>query len=140
MITQQFYLDDYDWNVCVYYNVATPTELDVAYSDLVAAGMTLRKACRAVCVLASFNSGYTHTDFGRRTTLMFMSKTTSPEQMYDSIQHETRHAADHIGECFGMPARGEDSAYLQGEIARKMFPAATMVTCPKCNHHDNHTH
>lgn len=39
----------------------------------------------------------------------------------------------HISEFFGVNPKSEESAYLQGEIARQMFPAAAMVVCPKCN-------
>lgn len=67
-------------------------------------------------------------------TVMVISHATDAEQMYDTIQHETRHAADNIGEYYGLPPRGEESAYLQGEISRKMFVAAAMSVCPKCNH------
>ncbi|MCH5307642.1 MAG: hypothetical protein J1E37_06125 [Prevotella sp.] len=38
-----------------------------------------------------------------------------------------------LSDC-GMQARGEDSAYLQGEIVRKVFTAAAMVICPTCKH------
>lgn len=138
MIRQDFYLGNHDWHFSVYYGVRTEQDICEVYDKLLDSGMGMRNACRALQELSQYDSGYTHTDFNRRETLMFMSKTTSHEQMYDSIQHETRHAADHIGEYCGMEARGEDSAYLQGEIARKMFPGAAMVICPKCNnHHDN---
>lgn len=139
MIIQEFYLGHHDWHFFVYYDIRSEEDLSEAYDRLIASGMTIRKAREAIKVLACYNSGYTHTDFARHETTMFISKTTSPEQMYDSIQHETRHAADHVGEYYGLKPRGEDSAYLQGEIARKMFPAAAIVICPKCNSHDHRT-
>ena len=130
MILQEFSIGD--WRFCVYYDVRTERDLDDVFFMLREAGVSGVKAREAVRVLAGFNKGYTHTDFWRRMTMMFMSKATSAEQMYDSIQHETRHAADNVGEFLGFEARGEDSAYLQGEIARNMCPGAAMVICPCC--------
>ena len=65
-------------------------------------------------------------------TLIFISRATSPEQMYDTIQHELKHATEHIGEFFGVEPQSEESAYLQGELARKMFAAASIAVCPVC--------
>lgn len=132
MILQEFGIGNGAWRFSVYYDVRTERDLDDVFFMLREAGVSVENARKAVRVLSGFNKGYTHTDFGRRLTMMFMSKATSAEQMYDSIQHETRHAADNVGEYLGFEARGEDSAYLQGEIARKMFPGAAMVICPRC--------
>lgn len=133
MIRQAFDIGEHDWRFEVWYDVRTDDDLQEVYECLLDAGMTMRKANVALQVLTGYNHGLTYTVFGDRRTLMFMSKTTSAEQMYDSIQHETRHAADHVGEYYGLAARGEEQAYLQGEIARKMFPAAAMVVCPRCH-------
>lgn len=133
MIKQGFSLGNRDWWIMCYYGVRKDN-LQEAYETLVASGCPDYRAQRACMNLSLKNAGYTFTNFTEHTTVMLMSDTTSPEQMYDSIQHESRHAADNIGEYYGLEARGEESAYLQGEIARLMFPAAAMVICPKCNH------
>lgn len=86
-----------------------------------------------IAMYDEWNKGYTFTNFGDHLTVSFVSKTTSPEQMYDSIQHETKHITDHICEYYGIEPTGEESAYLQGEIAKQMFPAAALVVCPKCH-------
>jgi hypothetical protein len=63
---------------------------------------------------------------------MFASEADSVDELFDTIVHEVRHATDHIGEYCGLKARGEDSAYLQGEISKKLFPAVAIAVCPKC--------
>ena len=75
---------------------------------------------------------YTFSNFDERLTLIFISRATSPEQMYDTIQHELKHATEHIGEFFGVEPQSEESAYLQGELARNMFAAASIAVCPVC--------
>ena len=40
--------------------------------------------------------------------------------MYEDAHHGLKHATEHIGEFFGVDCSGEESAYLQGEIARNM--------------------
>lgn len=67
-------------------------------------------------------------------SLAFISKATSAEEMYDTIQHELKHLTEHIGEYYGLDPKGEKSAYLQGELGRQMFPAAAIVICPNCRH------
>lgn len=64
---------------------------------------------------------------------MFASVADTPEELFDTIIHEIRHATDHIGEYYGLKGRGEDSAYLQGEISKRLFPAVAMAVCPKCH-------
>lgn len=68
----------------------------------------------------------------RKEEVVFIGKATSPEEMYDTIQHELRHVTSHICEYYGVDPAGESSAYLQGEIGRQMFPAAAIVVCPRC--------
>ncbi len=40
---------------------------------------------------------------------------------------------EHLSEEYGVNPKEELSAYLQGELGRKLFPAASIVLCPHCN-------
>ena len=60
-------------------------------------------------------------------------KADNAGQMFDTIVHEMKHLAEHVGEYYGVDSREELSAYLQGEVGRNMWPAAAMVLCPKCH-------
>lgn len=40
---------------------------------------------------------------------------------------------EHLSEEYGLNPKEELSAYLQGELGRKLFPAASIVLCPHCN-------
>ena len=54
------------------------------------------------------------------------------EKKRDKSIVELKHAVEHISEYYDVCPRGEEAAYLQGEIARNMFAAAAFVVCPMC--------
>ena len=84
-------------------------------------------------VLSRKNNGFTFTDLEGQYTLMFASETTSAEEMFDTITHELKHTTEHISGYFGVDPKSEEAAYLQGEIAKKMFPVVAIAVCPKCH-------
>ena len=135
MIKQGFNIGTRDWYIMAYYNVHTERELTEVADILRSVYCSAPDITKAVDVLSEPNHGFTFTNFDEHLTLMFMSKATSAEQMYDSIQHELKHAVEQISEYYGVNPKSEESAYLQGEIARNMFAAAAMAVCPKCNNH-----
>lgn len=133
MIQQGFSIGDRDWWIMIYYAVSQEN-LNEVYRTLLASGCEDYKAQRACMILSRKNKGYTYSNFTQHSTVVFISETTSPEQMYDTIQHELKHIVEHISEYYDVDSKSEEAAYLQGEIGRMMFPAAAMVICPKCNH------
>lgn len=132
MIMQGFPIGNNDWFCEVFYAVHQEN-LWEAYKKLIQTGCPDYMAQQACMVLSQKNKAYTFSNFKTRHTVILLSEATSPEQMYDSIQHETKHAVEHISEYYGLNPKGETSAYLQGEIARLMFPAVALAVCPKCN-------
>ena len=80
--------------------------------------------------LSEPDTGYTYTDYDGRFTLAFVARGSSPEQFYDTVQHETKHIVEHIGSFYGVDPKSEESAYLQGEVGRMLFPAVAAVLCP----------
>lgn len=133
MIKQGFHVGDRDWWVMVYYGVDGTRDLKEVYETLMLGGSANDAAQRACMVLSREDTGYTFTNFVGQYSLIFISRTSSAEQMYDTIQHELKHVVEHISEYYGVDPQGETSAHLQGEIARLMFPAAALAVCPKCN-------
>lgn len=115
------------------FDISGREDLREVYESLLSIGIPDYKAQNVCMTLSKPNTGYTITDYDGKFTLIFVSKATSPSQMYDSIQHETKHAVEHISNYFNVDPKSEESAYLQGEISRLMFPAAAYVLCPSCN-------
>lgn len=133
MIKQGFNIGNRDWYIMVYYNVHTDKELIEVADILRSVYCKADIISRAIEVLSEPNTGLTFTNFDEHLTLIFIGRATSAEQMYDTIQHELKHAVEHISSYFDVDPQSEKSAYLQGEIARNMFGAAAMAVCPKCN-------
>lgn len=134
MIRQGFSIGKRDWYVMAYYDVADGADLYDVYEALLAGGCPKSKADKACDVLSELNTGYTYTNFDDHLSLLFMSRTTSAEQMFDSIVHEMKHLVEHISSYYGLDPKEELSAYLQGEVGRLMFPAASLAMCPRCRH------
>lgn len=128
MVRQFFDVDD-SWDVACYYDVH-PCNIGEVAEAIASVGGDGSMAKH----LSEPNTGLTYTSMRRRTTVMAMSYATSTDELYDTIQHELKHAVEHIGERFGVDSKGETSAYLQGYLAKRMFPAVAMVVCPKRSH------
>lgn len=137
MIQQGFFVGDHKWYIMCAYDIATAHDLKEVRKALLSAHCQNATVTKALQTLVESNTGFTFTTYKERLTLIFVSRATSAEQMYDSLQHELKHAVEHISEYYGVEPRSEASAYLQGEIARQMFPAAAMVICPKCKNRYN---
>lgn len=133
MIQTGFWIGERDWWVMATIDIRGERDLGEVFKALMSCGCPNDEAQKACMVLSKRNSGYTFTDAEGRYTLMFVSEADSVDELFDTIIHEVRHATDHIGEYFGLKARGEDSAYLQGEISKKLFPAVALAVCPKCH-------
>ena len=126
-----FEIGDGDWMVVVLLDI-WPEDLGEVYAELREAGAERWRAEEACGGLEGWNRGYTFTDYMGRVTVVCVGRARGSDELFDTIQHETRHAADHIGKFFGIEARGEESAYLQGELAKQMWVAAAVVLCPRC--------
>ena len=127
MIEQGFHIGNRDWWVMIYYDAQTTDDFRKIEGTLMASGCSDRSIAEAISNLKGWNRGYTFTNFNVRTSIIVMGKATSPEQMFDSIVHEMKHLAEHIGEYYGVDPKSELSAYLQGEVGRKMWPAAAIA-------------
>ncbi len=92
MIRQDFSIDGY-WNVIIYYNVE----------------------------LGELNSGFTHTNFNKKLSIVCIGKATSKRQFFNTVLHEIKHLQSHICKYYKVPEDGEPAAYLTGYIASRIF-------------------
>ena len=132
MVQQGFTIGDRNWYVMAIYDINTRRDLEEVRKTLVASGCDRCKIDEAISVLQMWNTGFTFTNLEDHFTVVCISKATSPEQMYDTMQHELKHVVEHISEYYDVDPKSEESAYLQGEIGRQMFPVAAMLICPRC--------
>lgn len=133
MIQTGFWIGERDWWIMATIGIKGERDLNEVYQALMACGSPDVEAQKACMVLSRRNCGYTFTDVDGGYTLMFASETDSPEEMFDTLVHELKHIVEHISSHYGLNPKSEEAAYLQGEIAKKLFPAVALAVCPKCH-------
>lgn len=127
MIKQRFALDNWNWDVRVYYAVHG-YYVDEIVSRLMDMGISRKKLKKAEKLLTSgeLNTGLTFVKNGR--ALAVIRRAENAAEYADSIQHEVMHLALFIGREEGLNPFGEEVCYMGGEIAKKMWPASKLLT------------
>lgn len=133
MIQQGFTVGNHKWYVMCIYDITSKQDREKAVELLLTSGYPSDDIDKTLSVLSEDNCGFTFSDLNERFSVIIISHATSAEQMYDTIQHELKHVVEHISDYYDVDPKSEASAYLQGEIARNMFPVATFLVCPKCD-------
>lgn len=132
MVQTGFWIGNRDWWVMASLGV-DDGDLREVYEGLRSVGLSEQKV-REVCdALSEPNNGYTYTDYDGKYTLIYASRATSAEQMFDTIEHELNHAVEHISTYYGVDPKSEEASYLAGELGRLLWPAAAYVLCPACH-------
>ena len=133
MITQTFYLLDWDWYVTVFYAVNT-YYLDEILSALEEIGCSDRKLYEIETSLATeqYNIGLTYSNLNGRCSVVVIGLTSSPAEFQNTFDHEKGHLAMHICETDDINPFSEEYQYLTGEIGQEMFPIAKNFLCEHC--------
>jgi len=71
--------------------------------------------------LGEVNSGFTHTDFNKKLSIVCIGKADSKRQFLNTIVHEAKHIQSHICRYYNVPEDGEDAAYLIGYLVMEMY-------------------
>ena len=130
MVQTGFWLGRRDWWVMATIDIGSQEDLDKTVEALLSVGCTQEDAEKVARTLSEPDTGYTYTDYDGRFTLAFVARGSSPEQFYDTVQHELKHIVEHISTFYGVDPKSEEAAYLQGEVGRMLFPAVAAVLCP----------
>ena len=117
MIVQEFYLEDWDWYVIVYYAVDTyyVSEILGELEEIGCSEYELKEAEKNL-MTARYNIGLT----------------SSPAQFQNTFDHEKGHLAMHICIESDIDPFSEEYQYLTGEIGQQMFPVAKNFLCEHC--------
>lgn len=133
MIRQRIYLDNYDILVHAYYATTqyyVAEILDKLY-EIGCRGYNLR---RAEDNLASgkLNTGLTYYSPRHREAVMVIALTSSAAEFYNSLMHELSHLTAYIAKDEGLSFTGEAIAYLEGDLAKVIFPVVQPLLCDCC--------
>ena len=130
MIIQRFYIDNYDWQVVVLY--------EVGYRDTYYVISILSQICDDKDIIemafknvsnGNPNTGFTYSDLSERRTLMVIGKTTSNYELISTIVHEANHLQSHIATADNIDEKGEEVCYLIGNIVKTMFEVFRKIIC-----------
>jgi len=69
--------------------------------------------------LGEVNSGFTHTDFKKKWSIVAIGRANSRQQFLNTMIHELKHVQSHICRYYNVPEDGEEAAYLIGYLAMK---------------------
>ena len=127
MIKQKIHLDNYDWDITMYYAIHG-YYVDEIVQNLVDIGIRGRKLEKARRLLeeGKINTGLTYVKNGNAVCVI--GKASSAAQYADSIQHEVMHLAKFIGRAERLDPYGEEVCYIGGEIARKAWVKTKLLT------------
>lgn len=75
------------------------------------------------------NSGVTFTNSDYRTSVVCINKTTTREELINTISHEADHVQDAICDYYNVPLDSEQAAYLIGYLVGKMYYTSRSLFC-----------
>ena len=135
MIRQRIYLDNYDILVHAYY-ATTQYYVEEILDRLYEIGCRGRNLRRAKENLASgeLNVGLTYYSPRHREAGMVVALTSSAAEFYNSLLHELSHLTAYIAKDDNLSFTGEVIAYLEGDLAREIFPSVQPLLCDCCRH------
>ena len=128
MRTEYFNIGDDDWGIVLCYDYDL-LDYDRIWSIIRATGISDEKAQYAMSVLSLPDTGMTLTSFSDMMSFLFVSRSSSDEQWFDTLIHELKHVVEHISEFYRVDPKSEPAAYLQGEIGRQLFPLIMQKMC-----------
>ena len=71
--------------------------------------------------LGKLNSGFTHTKFNKKLSIVGIGIANSEEQFINTIAHEAKHVQSHICQYYNVSEEGEQAAYLMGYLIEQMY-------------------
>lgn len=122
MRRQDFYLEKYDWQVTVLYEVTCFDEKKViSILNLFEPTESLIIEVKGLIDLCNKDTGFTYTNYNNKSSLILIGECSSPEELLNSITHENMHLAIHISEYYNFDLTSEEPCYLIGEIAQNEY-------------------
>lgn len=133
MIIQDIYLDEYDWEIRVYYAVNDYYAKEILkeleeYNPTISEYETIKNLMENY----EYNTGFTFTNYQQKCSLVVIGLTTCPAEFQNTFDHEKGHLAVHIAQYYNIDPYGEEFQYLVGNIGKLLFPIAKNFICEHC--------
>lgn len=121
MISQEIYLEKYDWSVLVFYGVYG-SDVDEVCDALVRIGCTDNavESARKHCTKGERNSGLTYSNLSGRKSVVAICMTTSEHEFVNTVTHEMFHVVTHVCEALGIDLKDEEPCYMMGWLCQSV--------------------
>jgi len=80
------------------------------------------------------NEGFCFSNLHERKTVLGIGETTTGPEYMDTTVHEIVHVAQNIAVEDGIDLRGEEFAYLAGDLSQTVSDVICKMSCPHCRH------
>lgn len=133
MIVQEFYLEEYDWSVHMFY-----VEERYCISDIIGELEGIGASDESLDEMLSlmerneYNAGITYTNPSLQRSIVVIGPTTCAAEFMNTLDHEKCHLAMHITQTIDIEPFSEDCSSLIGCIGQKMFTVARRFLCDHC--------
>jgi hypothetical protein len=133
MIVQDIYLNNYDWNIRVYY-ATDEYFISNILMDLLEIDCDKEAFFRIKSLMESgkSNIGFTYSNTEKRASLMLIGVTDSADEFQSTFDHEKGHLSMHICSALGIEPFSEEYQYLAGEIGKRLFKVGKEFLCEHC--------
>ena len=130
MLNYQFNIEEYDWDVDVYYYI-THYEVNEIIDKLKHLGCKYDKLASAnhYLIKNKLNTGLIYSNYKKRKSIIVISKTSTPSEFLNSVFHEVYHLISHIVDCDNIDYLSEKPAYLAGNIIQAMYLKSKDFLC-----------
>ena len=122
-------------DVAGYWSIVLFVDVDYDNFDIIESSLTNILAPISVIdeiydkISYKYNAGVTFTNSDYRTSIICINKTTSREELINTISHEADHVQDAICGYYNVPLDSEQAAYLIGYLVGKMYYEARKLFC-----------
>ena len=107
-----------EWAVIVCYDFSL-LDFDDMAAIMDTFGLSKKNINKALRILSSYNTGMAISRDDIKMSVVFVSRTTSPDEFWSTLNHELYHCCTAIIDYYGEPYDKEPAAYLQGELMRQ---------------------
>lgn len=119
MKTEYIDVDD-KWGIVIVLDFDTEYEWNELSAIMDSFGMRQRNINKAINILSTYNSGMAISRDDIRMSCVFIAKTSSKSQFWNTVSHELNHVANAIIDYYGEPYDSEGTAYLHGYLLQRV--------------------
>lgn len=119
MLTQYFFIEDYDWSVHAFYYVEPIDRYKLIH---IFKKFNYNNVVPDINMIVSVtNGGYCYTNYSDKRSIMVVNKASNSSQMHNTIVHELNHLSSHIEEYYNIDPHSERASYLIGGLAQVVY-------------------